>query len=289
MQLDRVQASCDLMAGKHSQMLHVISKLRDISSKHAANEWSRVMGLISVRETMQAGLSRKHAQSLQQNVGAAKKRAGRGPIDPAVLQSAFDVVYHQVTSDSNGHERTCNETIADLALRQEGAQAGASAAHAQNVQLQQSRDKLLASLAVEQRVKKTDGAAANRYAGLVAQTAANFSMQNASHIENVARINQEITTSKQVLESIATIKTALKAYGYEAMMGMEKEEPPPPPAPGYSHDHVSDDILESGAGPQVIDSFGCNNSGGEHWCPTSQKCQRMWEEVCEPPRQVVGM
>jgi len=29
-----------------------------------------------------------------------------------------------------------------------------------------------------------------------------------------------------------------------------------------------------------IDTHGCLPSAGYQWCPSSQKCQRMWEEYC---------
>lgn len=29
------------------------------------------------------------------------------------------------------------------------------------------------------------------------------------------------------------------------------------------------------------DEYGCLGPAGYQWCPSTQKCQRMWEEYCE--------
>jgi hypothetical protein len=35
-----------------------------------------------------------------------------------------------------------------------------------------------------------------------------------------------------------------------------------------------------------VDEYGCKGSAGYQWCPSTEKCQRMWEEYCaEYPEQ----
>jgi hypothetical protein len=56
------------------------------------------------------------------------------------------------------------------------------------------------------------------------------------------------------------------------------------------HGNPSSPMPTSGCGNKLIggekDEHGCLGSAGYSWCPSTKKCQRMWEEYCEEHKDV---
>lgn len=266
---------CEEYVNNHDRMLNLADKMK-WEAKHI---YSSQYSLLSENEMKKSHSRQETAQKLRKHVSAMKK-AGK-PIDPNEINDAFDVIFEEDKGGKASHEH-CKKKM-ELEAQLNGTRKQADAAYQERLKFQKSRDSLLNQMHAEQQQKKRDSRDASSFGTQVAQTASNFNSYNNSHTEALERLHSAIQTNNEVIHSISVIRDALEVYGYDAMMGMEKEEAPPPPSPGYSHDHISDEILFSGAEPQVLDTEGCNNSAGLHWCPSTRKCQRLWQDICEPP------
>lgn len=143
-------------------------------------------------------------------------------------------------------------------------------------QLQSRRNKLFEEHQVMCRHKKDeyDEEIKNAHSMLEAISMIRKAVENPSMAVKYAVRDVEQSLRKQA--ALAEKKDEAEEYGYmpklSAAIAAYKK--------GNKFFAPSDDEVEGGAFPNVLDKHGCKTSAGYTYCTFSGKCQRMWEEPC---------